>query len=68
MAKKFSNAATNALAATGWDKADAMTDADIARQIASNPDAAPDVTPEINVRHPSGDGHDSGRIRRRLSV
>src|SRR5206468_2498070 len=27
---------------------------------ASNPDAAPDVTPEINVRHPSGDGHDSG--------
>ena len=29
---------------------DAMTDADIARQIASNPDAAPDMAPEIDVR------------------
>jgi hypothetical protein len=27
-----------------------MTDADIARQIASNPDAAPDMAPEIDVR------------------
>jgi putative transcriptional regulator len=27
-----------------WSRADAMTDKDIARQIASNPDAAPDIT------------------------
>ena len=27
-----------------------MTDGDIARQIASNPDAAPDMAPEIDVR------------------
>ncbi|MGO9422710.1 helix-turn-helix domain-containing protein [Roseiarcus sp.] len=38
------------MAATDWDKIDAMTDADIARQIASNPDAAPDMAPEIDVR------------------
>jgi putative transcriptional regulator len=30
-----------AIAATDWNKVDAMTDADIARQVADNPDAAP---------------------------
>ncbi|HEX4158131.1 MAG TPA: helix-turn-helix domain-containing protein [Rhizomicrobium sp.] len=39
-----------ALAATDWRKVDAMTDADIARQIAANPGAAPDMAPEIDVR------------------
>ena len=50
MAKRFSNAAAEALAATNWQKIDAMSDADIARQIAANPDAAPDMAPEIDVR------------------
>lgn len=50
MAKTLSEAARMALAATDWSKVDAMTDADIARQIASNPDAAPDMAPEIDVR------------------
>jgi putative transcriptional regulator len=50
MARKLSKAAADALAATDWKKIDAMTDADIARQIASNPDAAPDLAPEIDVR------------------
>jgi len=45
-----SDEARRALAATNWDKVDAMTDADIARQIASNPDAAPDMAPDIDVR------------------
>jgi len=46
MAKTLSKAARDALAATDWDKADAMRDADIARQIAANPDMAR----EIDVR------------------
>lgn len=50
MAKTLSKAARNALAATDWSKVDAMTDANIARQIASNPEAAPDMAPEIDVR------------------
>jgi putative transcriptional regulator len=50
MAKRFSKAAAAALAATDWEKIDAMSDADIARQIAANPDAAPDMAPEIDVR------------------
>jgi putative transcriptional regulator len=50
MAKGVSDDARRALAATDWDKVDAMTDADIARQIASNPDAAPDMAPDIDVR------------------
>lgn len=50
MAKTVSETAREALAATDWSKVDAMTDEDIARQIASNPDAAPDMAPEINVR------------------
>ena len=33
-----------------WYKIDAMTDEDIARQIASNPDAAPDMAPDVDVR------------------
>jgi putative transcriptional regulator len=50
MAKILSEAARKALAAADWKKLDAMTDVDIARQIASNPDAAPDMAPEIDVR------------------
>ena len=50
MAKTLSKAARDALAATDWGKVDAMTDDDIVRQIASNPDAAPDMAPEIDVR------------------
>jgi putative transcriptional regulator len=50
MEKTLSKAARNALAATDWSKIDAMTDEDIARQIATNPDAAPDMAPEIDVR------------------
>ena len=50
MAKTVSEAAREALATTDWSKVDAMTDEDIARQIASNPDAAPDMAPEIDVR------------------
>jgi putative transcriptional regulator len=50
MAKTMSEAARKALAATDWRKLDTITDADIARQIAANPDAAPDMAPEIDVR------------------
>ena len=50
MAKTLSQAARDALAATDWSKIDAMSDKDIARQIAANPDAAPDMAPEIDVR------------------
>ena len=50
MAKTLGKAAREALAATNWRKIDTMTDADIARQIASNPDAAPNMAPEIDVR------------------
>ena len=50
MAKHLSRAARNALAATDWNKIDAKTDGDLARQIASNPDAAPDMAPQIDVR------------------
>jgi len=50
MAKTLSKAAREALATTDWSKVDAMTDVDIARQIASNRDAAPDMAPEIDVR------------------
>lgn len=47
---RLSKAAREALATTDWKKIDAMTDGNIARQIASNPDAAPDMAPEIDVR------------------
>ena len=50
MGIRISEAARKALTSTDWGKVDAMTDADIARQIASNPDAAPDMAPEIDVR------------------
>lgn len=50
MAKKLSEAARKALAETDWRKLDAMSDADIARQIAANLDAAPDMAPAIDVR------------------
>jgi putative transcriptional regulator len=50
MAKKLSKAAAEALAATDWKAVDAMTDAMIALQLASNPEAAPDMAPEIDVR------------------
>jgi putative transcriptional regulator len=50
MAKILSKATRDALAATDWRKIDAMTDNDLARQIAANPDAAPDMAPEIDVR------------------
>ena len=50
MAKKLSEAARKAFAETDWRRVDAMTDADIARQIASNADAAPDMAPDIDVR------------------
>lgn len=50
MAKTLSKSAREALAATDWSKIDAMTDEDIARQIASHSDAAPDMAPQIDVR------------------
>ena len=50
MAKTLSKAARDALAATDWDKVDAMTDGDLARQIGANPDAAPDMALQIDVR------------------
>lgn len=50
MAKTLSKAAQDALAATDWRKIDAMTDEDLARQIAAKPDAAPDMAPDIDVR------------------
>ncbi|HLI12675.1 MAG TPA: helix-turn-helix domain-containing protein [Alphaproteobacteria bacterium] len=42
--KATSRRAKAALAAVDWRKIDAMTDEDIARQIAANPDTAPDLT------------------------
>ena len=50
MARPLGKTAQAALAATDWARLDAMTDADIARQIGANPDAAPDMAPEIDVR------------------
>ena len=50
MAKILSKAARDALAATDWGRVDAMTDDGIARQIAANPDAAPDMAPEVDAR------------------
>ena len=50
MPTSLSEAARWALETTDWRRIDAMTDADIARQIAANPDAAPDMAPKIDVR------------------
>ena len=43
MPKTLSDAARKALASTDWTRVDAMTDADLARQIAANTDAAPNM-------------------------
>ena len=48
--EKVEQGRSGALGETDWEKVDAMTDADIARQIASNSDAAPDMAPEVDVR------------------
>jgi putative transcriptional regulator len=50
MPKTLSESARRALAQTDWTKLDAMSDEAIARQIAANPDAAPDMAPEVDVR------------------
>ncbi len=50
MARLLSKAARKALAETDWRRIDAMTDRDIARQIAGTPDAAPDMAPQMDVR------------------
>jgi putative transcriptional regulator len=50
MNRPVSDAARKAFAATDWKSLGAMTDEDISTQIASNPDAAPDMAPEIDVR------------------
>ena len=50
MDKTLSERASSALARTDWKRLDAMTDADIARQIGANPDAAPDMAPAVDVR------------------
>ena len=50
MPKALSDAAREALAATDWTRIDAMDDADIARQITSNRDAAPDMARETDGR------------------
>ena len=50
MARSLSKTARDAIKATHWRKIDAMTDWEIARQIASNRDAAPDMAPEIDGR------------------
>ena len=50
MAKILSKAARSALERTDWAKIDAMTDEGVALQIAANPDAAPDMAPEVDVR------------------
>lgn len=50
MTNQLSETARKALTETDWAKLDAMTDADIARQIGANPDAAPDMAPAIDLR------------------
>lgn len=60
-----------ALAAVDWRRIDAMTDADIARAGAGDPDAAPDLSdapPEaVRVAHPPGGVNVRG-IRARLGL
>lgn len=69
--RKLTAAEQAALAATDWDGLDAMTDDDIARQIADNPDAPPDLSdapPEtIRVEHPPGGVNVRG-IRAKLGL
>ncbi len=50
MPRTLSEEAHKALAEANWEKIDAMSDDDITRQIAANPDAAPDMAPDIDVR------------------
>ncbi len=50
MSKRLSKAASAALVATDWRRMDAMTDADIARQIAPIPMPPPDMAPQVDVR------------------
>lgn len=62
--------AEQAVADIDWAKLDAMTDADIARQIANNPDAAPDLTREraklvFRVRSPRLKARHKFRLVRR---
>lgn len=60
-----------AMAAVDWERIDAMTDEDIARQIAENADAAPDlseVPPDaLRVVHPEG-GISVRGIRAKLNL
>ena len=42
--------ALSAVASADWGRVDAMKDADTSAQIAGNPDAAPDMAPEVDVR------------------
>jgi|APHig6443717817_1056837.scaffolds.fasta_scaffold04074_2 putative transcriptional regulator len=60
-----------AIAATDWDAIDAMSDDDIAQQIADNPDAAPDLSDApasaIRVVHPQGGVNVRG-IRAKLGM
>lgn len=59
------------MAAIDWDRIDAMTDDDIARQIAENPDVAPDLSDvpadAIRVVHPEGGVNVRG-IRAKLNL
>jgi putative transcriptional regulator len=50
MAKTLSEGARAALAATDWAKVEVTSDANIARQIGSNLDTAPEMAPAIDVR------------------
>jgi putative transcriptional regulator len=50
MANTSSEAARAAQAATDWNRIDAMTDGELTRQIAANPESAADMAPEIDVR------------------
>lgn len=60
-----------AMAAIDWDRVDAMTDADLANQIAANPDAAPDLadaSPKaVRPVHPPG-GINVRGIRAKLGL
>jgi putative transcriptional regulator len=66
----LSAAAKAALDAVDWARIDAMTDADIDRQIKANPDAADlgDVAPEKIYRYHRPTGLSTKRIRERLGL
>jgi putative transcriptional regulator len=50
MTNPINKAAEAALAAVDWNRIDAMTDENIAHQIAANPESAPDMAPVLDVR------------------